>query len=123
MTRDLLYAAIKAIKIPDTLKLKSGRYTVDETLHLQGDIIVGLPTYYQKTPVNIDTLTRLCGVLNCSQDRAIKLFNQICSMSQEDIDRAQEKYGASLKVTEQIIRESLPKKERKGSISGNITIR
>jgi len=122
MSKDLMYAAVKAIKIPD-IKLKPGRYKVNETIYLEGEVIVGLPTFYQKTPVNIDTLTRLCAVLNCTSQKAIKLFNDIASMSQDDIKRAEDKYGTHIALAEQELRQTLPKKERKGSISGNITVR
>lgn len=122
MSRDLLYAAIKSVKIPD-LQLKSGRYPIDETIHLQGEVIVGLPTFYQKLSINTETLIRICSVLNCSTAKAIKLFNDTATMSQEDIDKAQAKYGASIIRTENELKQTLPKKERKGSISGNIQIR
>jgi hypothetical protein len=37
--------------------------------------------------------------------------------------KAIEKYGISIALAEQETRQKLPKKERKGSISGNIKIR
>jgi flavorubredoxin len=104
MSKDLMYAAIKSIKIPD-LQLKPGRYEINETITLQGTVIVGLPTFYQKSTVSIDTFLRICGVLNMSQAKAIKLFNSIVDMTPLEQGKAIEKYGISIALAEQETRQ------------------
>lgn len=119
----LAYAAIKAVQLPKQWDLPGGRHKVDVTLHLQGEVVVGQPTFYTE-PVKhkVDTLVALCGLLRVSKKRATTLYHTLQSLSDEDQEAYDVLYGALLREQEKESRNSRPRKERKGSITGNIKV-
>lgn len=121
MSKDLLYAAIKSFKVPE-ITLDPGTYTVNETITLQGTVIVGNPTFFiPPNSFNYDDICTLASVMRVSDSDLLKALKSLEKIKKEE--------RAEFSVPFRKVREyhhklkEKSRKLRKGSISGNITIK
>lgn len=117
---DLLYAAIKSVKIPD-LTLDPGTYEVNASLRLQGIVSVGMPTFFTPSQsFNYDDICTLAFHLGVPDNDLLKALKILEKVKKDDRASTAESYR---KVREYHHKQKEKhRKPRKGSISGNITV-
>lgn len=121
--KHLSYAAIKAVQLPKTWDLPIGRHRVNTTIHLQGEIVVGHPTFYtEPLPHKVETIIAVCGLLRLTKKKASDLYHALQYLSSDDKEEYDIVYGSLLREYENTLKTTKQRKERKGSITGSITV-